>query len=38
MNNHIFRYTAIGQKSTNAWALRSEKPIDKTAYEKREVE
>ena len=33
----MFRYKAIGQKSTSAWALRSGKPMGKTAYEKRVI-
>ena len=33
----MFRYKAIGQNSTSAWALRSGKLMDKTAYEKRVI-
>ena len=31
----MFRYKAIGQKSTDTWTLRSGKHMGKTAYEKR---
>ena len=34
----MFRYKVIEQKSTSAWALRSGKPMGKTAYEKCEAE
>ena len=34
----MFRYKAIGQSSTITLAPRSGKPMDKTAYEKREEE
>ena len=36
-NYHMFRYKAIGQKSTITRTLRSGKSMDKTVYEKRVI-